>query len=110
MVQKRLKKEYDPLAGAVTHQFLDEEEGKLFTKIDVDMSSAEEYAKDMRDAEGMKGQRFKHHEGIGKSIGVAPLSILWQHPEFMAGNGEGAEAVKKWLRDHPKLKTTNAKI
>ena len=110
MVQKLVHRERDPLAGAITEHYLDEEEGKLYTKIDVQMDSAEEYAKNMRELEGGKGQYFKGVEGMGKSIGVAPLSILWEHPEFMEGNGEGSETIRRWLRDHPKLKTTKARI
>jgi len=110
MAQKLINKEFDPLAGAVTEHYYDEENRKLITKIDVQMESAEKYAKAMRDLEGPAGQRFKGVEGMGKSIGVAPMSILWEHPEFMEGNGVGAENIRKWLRGHPKLKTTNARI
>jgi len=110
MGQKLIHKEYDPLAGAVTQHYYDDEQEKLITQVDVDMTSAEEIATSMRNSEPSQGNRFKGNAKNGKVIGIAPMSILWEHPEFMEGNGEGSEAIRKWLRAHPKLKTTNARI
>jgi hypothetical protein len=74
------------------------------------MKTCMRYAHEKRQAEGKgRGSRYKKLRSncTMKSIGVAPLTIYRQHPEFKYD----PDSVKKYLEQQvPLLKTTNAKL
>lgn len=95
--------ENDYLAAARTTHYIDETEGKRYSRTEIDMSEAEKMAHQRRQEEGMKGTRFKNPV---KSIGILPAGIFNLHPEFLHDD----KALIEFLEAHPKLKTTNANL
>ena len=100
-------KYYDPLAEASTEHWIDENAGKFYTRTVLQMDRSLEYAKEKRaacgDRHSIRACDLGFKKGHLKPMGVMPISIYHEHPEFMYD----MEAVKKWFRQHPYLKTTN---